>query len=266
MYPILLKIPLGPWTIPIPGYGAMLAIGFSLALYLAVRRARMEGESPDHILDMATYVILAALIGSRLFHVFFEKPFYYFENPLEIPKVWKGGYTFYGGLIPAAFVIWWYTKKHQLSVLKTMDIFVPYLALGTVFGRIGCFLAGCCHGVICSSFCFFPLSYVATNPSSFSRPLGLSLYATQLWQATANLLVFLILIAMRRHKKFHGQLVAAYFIFYPIGRIFVEMYRGDEVRGYLISGILTTSQFLGILSIILGIILYLRNRKIGGHL
>ncbi|OGQ64225.1 MAG: prolipoprotein diacylglyceryl transferase [Deltaproteobacteria bacterium RIFCSPLOWO2_12_FULL_38_8] len=262
MYPILLKIPFGADSyIPIPGYGTMLAIGFSLALYLVVRRAKTEGLDPEHFLNVATYIILAALIGSRLFHVFFEKPSYYFSNPLEIPKVWKGGYTFLGGFIPAAIVLWWYTKKHKIPILKSMDIFAPYLALGTMFGRLGCFLAGCCHGKICD-FVQFPISYVATNPDSFSRPLGIPLYATQLWQASANFLVFLILIWMRKRKKFDGQLLAGYLIFYPIGRGVIEIFRGDEVRGFVISNILYTSQFLGLFMILGGILLWWRARKL----
>ncbi len=257
MYPILFTIPLGPYSIPIPGYGTMLAIGFSVALFLVVRRAKIEGMDPDHFLNVATYIILAALIGSRLFHVIFEKPSFYFENPLEIPKVWKGGYTFYGGFIPAALVLWWYTKKHRMPVLKVMDIFAPYLALGTFFGRLGCFLAGCCHGVICD-YHLFPISYVATNPNSFSRPLGIPLYATQVWQATSNLLVFLVLIWFRKRKKFDGQLLAGYLMLYPIGRFVIEIYRGDEIRGYVIPNLLTTSQFLGLLTIVIGVVLWFK--------
>jgi len=260
MYPILLKIPLGSWTLPIPGYGTMLALGFSVALYLVVRRARLEGLNPDHFLNVATYIILAALIGSRLFHVIIEKPSYYFANPLEIPKVWKGGYTYYGGFIPAAFVLWWYLKKHNIPILKSMDIFSPYLALGTAFGRLGCFLAGCCHGKICD-YALFPISYVVTRPDSFSRPLGVPLYATQLWQATANFLVFLCLIGLRKHKKFDGQLLAGYLILYPIARIVIEFFRGDEIRGFLISNLLSTSQFLGLVTMGIGGILWWRASK-----
>src|SRR3989344_8472746 len=110
MHPILFTISVGGWELPIPGYGGMLAIGFTLALILVVRQAKREGLDPEAFLDVAVYVILAALVGSRLFHVLIEKPSYYFQYPLEIFKIWKGGYTFYGGMIPASLVLWYYFR------------------------------------------------------------------------------------------------------------------------------------------------------------
>lgn len=238
----------------------MLAVGFSVALFLTVRRARFEKLDPESFLNVATYVILAALIGSRLFHVLIEEPSYYFAHPLEIPKIWRGGYTFYGGMIPAALVLWWYLKKHNMPVLKSMDIFAPYVALGQTFGRLGCFLAGCCHGKVCE-FVFFPLSYVATRPESFSRPIGVPLYATQLWQATGNFLVFVFLIWLRKRKRFDGQLLAVYFISYAAIRILVEIFRGDEIRGFIIPGVISIPQFVSIFLITLGVILWRRARN-----
>ncbi len=255
MYPILFTIPLGPVSIPIPGYGMMLAIGFSVALFFVARQARKEGLNPDHFLNVSTYIILVALIGSRLFHVFIEEPSYYFSHPAEIPKIWKGGYAFYGGMIPSAFVIWWYFKKYKIPILKSMDIFSPYLALGEVFGRLGCFLAGCCHGTVCA-FDLFPVSYTATNPDSFSRPLGVALYATQIWQAAANFLIFLILIWIRKRKRFDGQLLASYFFLYPIFRIMIEIFRGDDIRGFVIPDIISIPQFVSALIMIIGAILW----------
>ena len=260
MYPILFKIPLGGFSIPVPGYGVMLALGFSMALFWVIRRAQAEELDPEEFLNMATYVILAALIGSRLFHVFIEKPSFYFANPLEIPKIWKGGYAFYGGMIPAVAVSWWYFKKHKMPILKSMDIMAPYVALGQMFGRFGCTLAGCCHGKV-ASFSFFPISYVVTNPDSFSRPLGVPLYATQIWQAAGNFLVFLLLIWLRKRKKFHGQLLAAYLIFYAVVRITVEIYRGDDIRGFLVPGVISTSQFIGFFMIKTGMVLWWRAGK-----
>jgi len=239
----------------------MLALGFSVALYLVLRRARTEGLDPEVVLNVSTYVILAALIGSRLFHVFFEEPAYYFANPMDAIKIWKGGYTFYGGLIPAALVMIWYFRKHKIPVLKSIDVFAPYLALGQMFGRIGCTLAGCCHGIV-APFLFFPVSYVVTNPASFSRPLGVPLYATQLWQAAGNFLIFCILIALRKKKKFDGQIIATYLVLYAIIRGVIEIFRGDDVRGFLIPDVLTTSQGIGIIMIICAGFIYWRAERV----
>lgn len=259
MYPILLKIPIGSLTIPIPGYGVMLAIGFSVGLWLIIRRAKFEGLDPEMFLNASTYVILTALIGSRLFHVVIEHPSYYFSNPAEIPKIWKGGYTFYGGMIPAALVLWWYMKKHKMPVLQSLDICAPYLLLGQAFGRLGCFLAGCCHGKVCN-FLFFPISYVTSHPDSFSRPLGIPLYATQIWESAGDFIAFLVLLWLRKRKKFHGELVVGYFMLYPLVRIFVEIFRGDELRGFIVPNLISTSQFIGLLMMMAGGLLWVKVR------
>jgi len=260
MKPILYWISIGDYSIPIPGYGVMMALGFSVSLILIIRRARVEGLDTELFLNAATYVILAALLGARFFHVLIEQPSYYFAHPLEAFKVWKGGYTFYGGMLVAIGVLIWYLKKEKMPILKSLDICAPYLALGQVFGRIGCMLAGCCYGKVCS-FVLFPISYIATDPASFSRPMGVPLYATQVWHAFANLIVFLILMSMRKRKQFDGQLVVGYFLIYPVFRIFIEVFRGDDIRGFLIPGLVSTSQFIGGLMMICGAILWRRLRK-----
>ena len=151
MHPILFEIPkidLGAWTIgpiPIRLYGLMIGIGFLINLWLASRQAKKEGISPDRILDMGVYLLLAAIIGSRLFYVLVNIGEFQ-RNWMDVFAIWKGGLVFYGGLIGAVGAGVWYVRKHDLPVWKTADILAPYIALGHVFGRFGCFFAGCCYG------------------------------------------------------------------------------------------------------------------------
>ncbi|MDP2277165.1 MAG: prolipoprotein diacylglyceryl transferase, partial [Nitrospirota bacterium] len=120
MHPILIKI--GPLTIHT--YGVLIAAGFLLGLALAVRQAKKQGISSDKIVDLGFYMLIAALIGSRLFFVFVEAP-HFLRSPLDILKIWEGGLVFYGGVIFAIPVAIWYAKKKGLDIWSIADIFAP---------------------------------------------------------------------------------------------------------------------------------------------
>src|SRR5512139_2102493 len=127
MHPILFEIPkidLGNWTIgpiPIRLYGLMIGIGFLVALWLASRRAKKEGIDPDRILDMGVYLLLAAIVGSRLLYVLVNLQEFQ-QNWLDVFAIWKGGLVFYGGLIGAVAAGIWYVRKHGLPVWRTADL------------------------------------------------------------------------------------------------------------------------------------------------
>lgn len=238
MHPILFHI--GP--IPIYGYGFMLATGFVVCMYLAQRDSKYFNISAQKLADLFPLIILSGAIGARLFHVLVERPTYFYEHPLDVFKLWDGGVTFYGGLILAIIVAWIYCKKHKINVLALFDFLIPYVALGEVFGRMGCFLAGCCHGVPTD----LPWGIAITNPDSVTRPLGIPLHPTQLYQIAWNILTFIIVYRTSWRKKFIGQSLLMYGIMYPIGRSIIEIFRGDSIRGYIIDGVITTSQGISI--------------------
>lgn len=243
MFPTIINI--GP--LPIRGYGLMLAIGFLLAVYMAQKESKKFGIDPKTIADIFPWIIISAALGARLFHVFIERPSYFFEHPIDIFKFWEGGVTYYGGLFGAIVAGWIFCKKNKISLLILFDFLITYVALGQVFGRFGCFMAGCCHGIPTD----LPWGIVITNPESVTRPLGIALHPTQLYQALANFVTFIILYYKAKHKKFIGENILIYGIVYSIGRSIVEIYRGDSVRGYIIEGSLTTSQGISVLLILI---------------
>ena len=137
MYPILIKF--GDLTLHT--YGVLLAIGFILAVVLAVKESRRIGIDPDLVLDFSFYILIAALLGSRFFYVLGNWP--EFEaNPIDVIKFWRGGLVFYGGLIFAFWIGIWYVRKHQLNFQKMADLVAPSIGIGQAFGRLGCFSAG----------------------------------------------------------------------------------------------------------------------------
>ena len=247
MHPILFEIPriaFGDWTIgPIPLrlYGLMIGVGFLLAIWLASRKAKKEGIDPDRIMDMGVYLLLAAIVGSRLLYVLVNLQEFR-QNPLDVFAIWKGGLVFYGGLIGAVATGFWYVRRHKLPLWKTADILAPYIALGHMFGRFGCFFAGCCYGAPCAG----TVCITFTDPRSLA-PLGVSLYPTQLFEAGGEFMNFLVLLTLYRFKKFDGQIFWLYPALYSILRFVVEFFRGDTARGVYFGGFISTSQIIGLL-------------------
>ncbi len=238
MHPIIFEF----YGFSIKSYGLFVAIGFLAGISFTLREGRRQGSDPQLILDLAFYIILAAIVGSRLFYVITNLDAYR-GNLLDIFKVWQGGLTFFGGFILSFIAGVWYMKKHRMPVWKTFDLFAPSLALGEFFGRIGCFFAGCCYGKECA----YPWAVTFTNPQSLGR-IGVPLHPTQLYASAAALVTFLILCAMRNKKTFDGELALLWIIIYSFLRLIVESFRGDP-RGYLIFGQYPVSQVLAVLLI-----------------
>jgi phosphatidylglycerol---prolipoprotein diacylglyceryl transferase len=227
MFPVLIKI--GPLTIHT--YGFLIAIGFLVALTLAAREAKRQDIPNESIVDVGFYALLSGIIGARLFFIFTNLE-NYLAHPLDMVKIWEGGLVFYGGVLFALPTVLWVARKKGLPLLQTGDIWAPSIAIGHAIGRLGCFCAGCCYGKPAEG---LPWSVTFTNPGSLAV-LGTPLHPTQLYESAAELLNFLILITLRRHQSFKGQLFLMYILNYSIIRSVVEIFRGDEVRGFLFPG------------------------------
>ncbi|MFH1675040.1 MAG: prolipoprotein diacylglyceryl transferase [Pseudomonadota bacterium] len=235
-------------------YGFFIAIGFMLAISLAIREAKRVGEDGEKIIDLALYILIAAIVGSRLLYVAINWGDFR-ADPLEMLRIWNGGLVFYGGLIGASFVTVWYLRKHQLHVWKTADILAPSIALGQSIGRIGCFFAGCCYGKVCD----YWWCVTFTHPESLA-PKGIPLHPTQLYSSVNAFLIYLVLIGLRRSKKFEGELFWVYMLLYAITRSVIEFFRGDH-RGTLFGGLLSTSQTIGIvMAVVAGFMIWYLNR------
>lgn len=251
MHPDLFRI--GPITIHT--YGVMVAIGFLLGMGLALRQARKEGIPSERISDLSFYLLLAAIIGSRVFYILLN-PGPYIKNLLAIFKIWEGGLVFYGGLILAVITGMIYIKRHGLHFWQIADIFAPSIAIGHAIGRLGCFFAGCCHGRPAQ----VPWAVTFTDPHSLA-PLGIPLHPTQLYESAGEFVIFLILILLRKRQAFRGELFWTYVMLYSILRFSVEFFRGDAARGMLAEG-LSLAQAISVIMffIAVGFMTFLRSR------
>jgi phosphatidylglycerol:prolipoprotein diacylglycerol transferase len=148
----------------------------------------------------------------------------------------------------------WYCWKNKLDFFEVADVYSPGIALGHIFGRIGCTAAGCCFGSPAPANALFSITYPLTKYSI--APHGIPLYPVQLFESFGELAIFLLLFFFRKHKKFNGEIFLFYIILYPILRSILELYRGDDIRGFVVDHVLSTSQFISILWVIVAIVLW----------
>ena len=143
MYPELFEIPLIHLTVR--SFGLMMVIGFLMGLFLIGRLGRKITSNPQSITNLALYCLIAGVVGARVFYVVHH--FDQLQKPLaSMFAVWQGGLEFYGGVIFAIPVIVLYSRYHKLPIWQCLDIMAIALMLGLSFGRLGCFLNGCCFG------------------------------------------------------------------------------------------------------------------------
>ena len=180
-------------------------------------------------MDLGFYLIIAAIIGSRLFFVLLNMK-EYLNHPLNIIKIWEGGLVFHGGLIASVVVGFYYLKKHRLNIWKYTDILAPALVLGQGIGRIGCLMAGCCYGKKTT----LPWGIVFTDANSLAV-LDVPLHPTQIYTSIGALCIFGYLLWVRKRKSYEGQVFWLYIALYSIMRFIVDIFRGDQIywtRGY----------------------------------
>ena len=242
MYPKLFE--LGPFNIYT--YGVLLAIAYLVGLWFATERAKARGLNADRVMDLGIYIIVSALVGAKLLLLVVEFD-HYVENPSELWTIVRSGGVFYGGLLLAVGVAFWFVRRHHLPLWATCDAFAPGIALGQAVGRIGCLMAGCCYGRPTE----LPWGITFTNPlaaANVGTPLGVSLHPTQLYESGAALIILaVLLLAERRGLGFHGRTFWSYLLLYSSARFAIEFFRGDP-RGTVFD-LLSTSQFVSVLLI-----------------
>ncbi|HDP37355.1 MAG TPA: prolipoprotein diacylglyceryl transferase [Candidatus Atribacteria bacterium] len=253
MYRILFTV----GSFPVYSYGVMIALAFIMAILLAMKEAKRYGENPERVLDISLYVILGALIGGRLGYIL-QYLDYYLKNPLKILYFRQGGLSFLGGFLVAYFLCWLYVKRTKISFWKYADIAAPSIAIGLGIGRIGCFLNGCCFGVVSENYGIeFPslhmppvyLQQLKDGLIASGSSCTLPVIPTQIYASLCGFLIFFILHWMKKYKKYDGFLMLNFFILYSISRFTIEFFRFYE-NNYKIFNLLTVTQ-----AILLGVVL-----------
>jgi phosphatidylglycerol:prolipoprotein diacylglycerol transferase len=249
MHPILFEV----GGFPVYTYGVLLAAAYLLGLQFALMRARARGLDAARVMDLGIWIIISALLGAKLLLLVVDFDTFR-ENPRELVTLLRSGGVFYGGLIAAVAVAFWYLRRHGMPLWSVTDAFAPGIALGHVIGRLGCFFAGCCYGKATDVpwAVTFSSTYAAQNVGT---PLNVALHPTQLYEAGAELVILgLLLLLERKGRPFAGRTFWSYMLMYGVTRFVIEIYRGDP-RGMV--GDFSTSQFVSLLLVPVSIVMLL---------
>ena len=215
-----------------------------------------EKISEEKITDLIFYTLIWAIIGARLYYVFFNIT-YYIKNPLEIIEIWNGGLAIHGGILAGGLYIIRFAKKNKLNFLKIFDIASPSLIIAQAIGRWGNFFNQEAHGPVTTIKTLKDLlipNFIIKGMKINNNYYHPTFYYECLW----NLLGFIILIFIRKKKKLRtGQLTGIYMIWYSVARFLIESLRTDS----LMLGNIKIAQFISIIMILIGIYLIVRKPK-----
>lgn len=263
MYPVLFRLRVPSFLQGLFGeelilysYGFLILVGIIMAWTYVRYRGSGLGLDLDKTAELFLYAFSGVFIGGKLFF-FLEDPEKYLNDPSVMFKGMGSGFVFYGSFLFTIPLLIYYFHRAKLPVLPMFDILAVAGALVHGFGKIGCFLSGCCHGKVCRAHG----GVVFTHPESSAFPLNTPLYPVQLYDAGIILLTAGLLMYCYRRKKFHGQLILLYSIIYGVGRVITEIFRGDEERGYVVSDLLSYGQVTGFMIVTGSLLLWLRWRK-----
>ena len=241
---------IGPVTIH--GYGLMIGIGFLVAMLTGCKICVKRNLSPDHLTNLAIWVLIMGFLGGKILYTIVN-----FGDFIKNPSraISSSGFVVYGGIILAVITMYTYCRIKKISPFDYMDLIVTLAALAQAFGRLGCFMAGCCYGKPTDSF------LGVTFPEGCLAPAGVKLLPTQLFMAAMDLALFFLLLYIYKYRKTPGIILGHYLMLYSIGRFLIEFVRDDSERGYV--GVLSTSQFIAIWILIIAVVFTEAIRRAG---
>jgi|SRR5882724_11169845 len=265
MKPILWSLHFGGREVGVHTYGILIGLGCAIAIALAYHEGRRRLMDGGKILDLSFWMLVAGLVGSRIFYVALNAGAFWrtcagagddlarrtfgamVGDCTRALQIWEGGLVFYGGFLGAAVIAYLFARRQRSwSFWELGDIYAPSLAIGHALGRLGCYAAGCCFGKACAagagwcatfgsdSVAFEELRSVSALPAAAAATPPL--FPTQLYEAGGELAIFALLLAVRRREAFRrpGTLVLLYAALYGLLRFTVEMFRGDFARRFLV--------------------------------
>lgn len=263
MRPILFHI----GSFPVRSYGTMLVLGFLLCLWRSMRvceaRQKTEPEgsprriAPDDAFDVGILGLIFGLLGARLLFVLLDWGSFV-QHPLEAFKVWAGGLSLHGGMLGGILTVIVYAKRKRISLPALLDLGAPAFALAYAFGRIGCFLNGCCYGAVCD------LPWAVRFHNENGPGLTPPSHPVQLYGTLINFVFFYLLTRWEKRPRRDGEIFWGYIAMYGAYRGLVEFWRAGATSTYLIPALrLTDTHVISLLMVVAGItgIAWLRGHR-----
>lgn len=237
-------------------YSLCILCGIICAYFIITKEAKRQGIRHDRIVDLIFYCIIFGIIGARIYYCIFNFN-YYINNPTQIFAIWNGGLAIHGGIIIGLLTAFIFCKKKKLSFFKIVDICVPGVIMAQAIGRWGNFFNGEAHGAITSIETLKSLKVPDFIINGMNID-GVYYYPTFYFESIWCIIGFIIMIILRKNNKIKtGFITGFYFIWYGIGRFFIESSRTDSLMLYNIK----VAQLVSIIGIIVGIILIIYSFK-----
>lgn len=246
MLPTLFSI--GP--IHLYSYGLMFALGVLAAIYYLSKQEPVAGLTQNHTIDLILILTFVGIIGGRVFYIA-QHWDYYLENPLESIALWQGGLVIYGGLIFALLGLIVFCLVRRVNFFSLTDLYFPALSLAQAFGRIGCFLNGCCYGT--------PTKLPWAVQFPFLKD---PVHPTQIYFSIFDFILFMVLAWRYPRRAFVGEITLIYFVLYGQNRFMGEFYRGDNLP--VLWG-MTEAQIISLFFVLVASLLYVfyfRGKKV----
>jgi len=237
-----------------------MAIGFVVTIILLRRRSAYEQLDVNFVLNCCILCVFGTIVGGRAVFVLTTWEERFAANWVDVFKVWEGGLVFYGGFFGSILFVSLYSLLKRQQILRLFDLFSPYVGLGLAIHRpLGCFMNGCCYGAPTSMpwGVHFPVEAFATKVYGVTQ----TLHPTQIYMGINGLFLFFLLRWYRQRKKRHGEVFALLLMVYAVDRFIIELFRGDDIRGFV--GRFSTSQLIGLGTFLAGALIFLYARKWG---
>lgn len=237
-------------------YSLCILLGVIVAYILITREGKKQGLPKEFISDLIFYTLIIGILGARVYYCVFNLD-YYLANPSEILKIYNGGLAIHGGVIAGLIFVYFYTKEKNVSFIKILDIVAPAVIIAQSFGRWGNFFNQEAHGGI-TTYQNLKNMHIPEFIINGMHIEGKYYYPTFFFESIWCLIGFIILMFVRRNKNLRkGFQIGFYFIWYGIGRFFIEALRTDSLMFFN----LKIAQIVSLIGIIIGIIIIVTNRN-----
>ena len=222
-------------------WGIFFALSFLISTFLASNYAKKKGKNPEVVYGVAFYSLMGGIVGARLLYVVLN--FNQFNSLFDVVNLTQGGLVSYGGLLGAVVSLYLYFKRNKLNFLEYFNLLAPYVALGFAIARVGCFLNWDDFGV--------------ESNLPWAVKVDFGRHPTQLYHTFFDLIIFFVLLKLRKSEKYNKNLFFIFLILYGIFRIFVDFFR-DYGEGNL----RLLSQGSSVLIILVSLYFIRKNKKI----
>ena len=203
-------------------YGLIVALAMAIGVAVSRKQAARRAVKENDLLDAVAWVVLAGLVGARLFHVIDHWDHEYAANPARAFYMWEGGLAIWGAVVGGLAAVWIFARRRRLDFGVLVDVAAPGLVLAQAIGRLACLITGDAMGTAATG----PIGLAYVHPGAMVPQLGVFYVPTPLYEMMWNLVIFAVLISLSARQQKPGTLFLVYLVLYAAGRFVISTWSG----------------------------------------